>query len=473
MPSSSKITSDDLDLLVFGFGPNIDPLEHFKLGAYWPEFPQDAVLDNAVYSELDPAEAPSWTLTRSMRPKFHHPLTETLCKVITAYMLSNEIEFSPDTLDPDLQSGSKVFDSVGTTLNTVVRRNNAQAPNYVQTVLGVLFSAPQEVSSDFYGPSLLAELNLAAPDQITPFFGKVAPKGSLAWLIALHVSNEIHDPEMKNLAALWNEIVKEIRLHYENGILLERVEEGAPNLKYNLLHQKLQMINVCIRKKRQSQGGDEGRRRPQREIRALFDPDPRGSHTSDTEEDVFYDTLDSPDDDVLKTPEPSTPPPTFADSEGREGLKRPLGDSVFCQNGRLLFIPETQDAAPLTEDLLEEQQRLFEEMGTSSEAAVVRQKLQSAQLRSDMEAFKAANPGAVLEDFVRWHSPRDWVAPKEGQKATVSGRMQEEGNLWMETWKVAESIPAHRQKPLFHFDQEAMKVLHYLENMMVDALIEQ
>jgi hypothetical protein len=26
-----------------------------------------------------------------------------------------------------------------------------------------------------------------------------------------------------------------------------------------------------------------------------------------------------------------------------------------------------------------------------------------------MSAFKAANPGCVLEDFVRWHSPRDWI----------------------------------------------------------------
>jgi Rab3 GTPase-activating protein catalytic subunit len=26
-----------------------------------------------------------------------------------------------------------------------------------------------------------------------------------------------------------------------------------------------------------------------------------------------------------------------------------------------------------------------------------------------MEAFKAANPGSVLGDFVRWYSPRDWI----------------------------------------------------------------
>jgi len=35
--------------------------------------------------------------------------------------------------------------------------------------------------------------------------------------------------------------------------------------------------------------------------------------------------------------------------------------------------------------------------------------MQSACLLSDMEAFKAANPGCVLADFVRWYSPRDWI----------------------------------------------------------------
>jgi len=89
-------------MLTFGFGPNIDPLEYFQLGAYWPEFPQDAVLDNAVYTELDPAEAPLWTLKRSFRTKFSHPLTEILVKVITTSMTSNGIDFSPEKLDQEM-----------------------------------------------------------------------------------------------------------------------------------------------------------------------------------------------------------------------------------------------------------------------------------------------------------------------------------------------------------------------------------
>ncbi len=30
--------------------------------------------------------------------------------------------------------------------------------------------------------------------------------------------------------------------------------------------------------------------------------------------------------------------------------------------------------------------------------------------RTDMQAFRAANPGCVFEDFIRWYSPNDWVA---------------------------------------------------------------
>lgn len=34
--------------------------------------------------------------------------------------------------------------------------------------------------------------------------------------------------------------------------------------------------------------------------------------------------------------------------------------------------------------------------------------------------FQAANPGAILEDFIRWYSPRDWIEEDEvneyGQK---------------------------------------------------------
>ena len=52
-----------------------------------------------------------------------------------------------------------------------------------------------------------------------------------------------------------------------------------------------------------------------------------------------------------------------------------------------------------------------------------------------MEAFKAANPGCTLGDFVRWYSPRDWVETEvldaDGNvtgKYQLSQRMQIPGN---------------------------------------------
>ena len=81
-----------------------------------------------------------------------------------------------------------------------------------------------------------------------------------------------------------------------------------------------------------------------------------------------------------------------------------------------------------------------------------------------MEAFKAANPGACLEDFVRWHSPRDWIAQEGETSGVLSQRMQESGNLWRELWQSAKPVPAMKQKPLFNSPLEGEKVLHMLDN---------
>jgi len=70
-----------------------------------------------------------------------------------------------------------------------------------------------------------------------------------------------------------------------------------------------------------------------------------------------------------------------------------------------------QEPPPLTEDLIEEQQRMLMQLGASNDPQAQRLKaeLQGAHLRSDMQAFKAANPGATLADFVRYVLAVDWL----------------------------------------------------------------
>ena len=55
-----------------------------------------------------------------------------------------------------------------------------------------------------------------------------------------------------------------------------------------------------------------------------------------------------------------------------------------------------------------------------TEGTELRAKMQSTSLLSDMESFKAANPGSILSDFVRWHSPRDWEEDGSGKVFLLS-----------------------------------------------------
>ena len=108
----------------------------------------------------------------------------------------------------------------------------------------------------------------------------------------------------------------------------------------------------------------------------------------------------------------------------------------------------------MTEDMIEQKTDLLENIGTSDDAANIRAQIQSEQLFSasfdcfykylhalisDMQAFKAANPHAELEDFVRWYSPRDWMEDDhgvDGRAGHLSARMSKQGNLWQNLWKV-------------------------------------
>jgi Rab3 GTPase-activating protein catalytic subunit len=92
-------------------------------------------------------------------------------------------------------------------------------------------------------------------------------------------------------------------------------------------------------------------------------------------------------------------------------------------------------------------------------------------LLSDMQAFKAANPGCVIEDFVRWHSPRDWETNEDGSNGQLSERMLIAGNVWHNTWASARPVPVNLQQRLFNETKEAEMVLQRFEAMSIRDLI--
>lgn len=149
------------------------------------------------------------------------------------------------------------------------------------------------------------------------------------------------------------------------------------------------------------------------------------------------------------------------DPKVAEGQSHTHPTLKLLKTGEPMQIPITQDPGFMTEDMISERAGYFETLGTSEDATQKRAKLQSEQLYSDMQAFKAANPFAILEDFVRWHSPKDWI---DGQ---LSKRMSEPNNIWQELWNTAKRIPCERQKPLFNMAVEAEKALYFLETTTI------
>lgn len=191
---------------------------------------------------------------------------------------------------------------------------------------------------------------------------------------------------------------------------------------------------------------------------------------------IFYDSAeDSSSDDEFfdcseKIEENKKKPFICEEPVGRLSTFR---DLKLLQTGDSLYIPITQEPVLKTEDQLEEDTDVLLKLGSNAEAAELRARIMSASLLSDMESFKAANPGAVVEDFIRWYSPRDWIEQEEldewGQnKGHLSSRMMiQENNIWIQMWEAAKPVPAHRQKRLFDDTREAEKVLQFLDHRTI------
>src|SRR5690606_31102389 len=146
------------------------------------------------------------------------------------------------------------------------------------------------------------------------------------------------------------------------------------------------------------------------------------------------------------------------DDVKREGALKRIPGVYLLKTKKPMYIPITQELPPMTEDMISQQQEVFANLGTSKEASQIRARMQSATLLSDMQSFKAANPDSVLEDFLKWYSPKD-----VNEDTSMSERMQSNDNLWKKTWEEAKPIPAHKQRKLFNPIREAELVLHYFE----------
>ncbi|XP_029383713.1 rab3 GTPase-activating protein catalytic subunit isoform X2 [Echeneis naucrates] len=499
------------------FGACEEPISELHLATTWPHMSEGIVVDNDVYSDLDPLQAPHWSVrvrtAENPQCLLGDLLTEffKLCcrKESIEEIMGRKLTEDEGKENSDISSAlSKLTEpsaavpipklSVSNMMHSArkhIRRHRRvdESPlntDILNSVLLYLFpDAAMEKSSDNSKnkmPQSNSELDKNSDYNLFLHL-KSAPSDSLTYRLALCVClvNYNHGG-LRAVAHLWQEFVLELRYRWENSFLIHGLAGGAPDLRCCLLHQKLQMLNCCIERKRardesrKTQDGKEKERRVSGGGTQNSSPAPDTSNASASAKELSvgksWDSWSDSEDEFfecLSDQGEAEAPQAEGEKDGSkskpEGRLHPHNNMTLLNSSELLYVPITQEPAPMTEDLLEEQSEVLAKLGTSAEGTHLRARMQSACLLSDMESFKAANPGCVLEDFVRWYSPRDYVeeevVDEKGNKVLkgeLSARMKIPGNMWVEAWETARVTPARRQKRLFDDTKEAEKVLHYL-----------
>uniref|UniRef100_A0A2R5LMV7 Rab3 GTPase-activating protein catalytic subunit n=1 Tax=Ornithodoros turicata TaxID=34597 RepID=A0A2R5LMV7_9ACAR len=488
--------AESFNLQKIPFGALEDPISEMQLSVTWPSLPEDVIIDSDVHSDLRPTNAPKWLVRMRWNENPQCLMEEylqnflQLCDKKSSLNPAFKNVFTEDEVSAqanyrDVLDRMAPQTSLPVSLGVSLRPTSENMQETQLSILGndvfmkimgyiflslddnqfkdkALFDDGLDEGTSMESTSTNTKLQELKESLCTM---KTTHPGSLVWRLALAVSYVYYKwGDLQAVEQLWMKVISEIRHSWDNNYMLPSFEPGAPNLATCLLHQKLQMLNCCIERKMK-------RERRQQVVESSTQ---MRSGSSESDEDEFYECPDEFSVEAKKDSNATKRDPSSAESSERvgEGILRQCGNMTLLGTSKPLFIPVTQDPVPMTEDMLEEHAEALVQLGSNPEGAALRARMQSACLLSDMEAFKAANPGASLGDFVRWYSPRDWIAAvidevsgEVLQEGHLSPRMQLPGNTWQEVWDTARPVPAHRQKRLFDDTKEAEKVLHYLLSM--------
>ncbi|XP_031482064.1 uncharacterized protein LOC116252117 isoform X3 [Nymphaea colorata] len=323
-----------------------------------------------------------------------------------------------------------------------------EVASYIQQLFG---TEPLHESKVAYGP--LNQSMTYLPREIHG-----APPGSFVVRLS-EIMGSIRC--LQKMGLFWMAIIAELRRFWSEGqpVPLLPLDE-TPDLNFCLLHQHLQAVNCCIARKR-------------RRFEAI------------TSLQCTMENLNADSDNLVVSSSTicSNSSALFARlSNGnlilRLGAAHPSQDLTLLETGEPMYSPVTQEGPIFTEDLIRENEEFVIRTGSVGAAC--------SQLLSDMQSFKAANPGCILEDFVRWHSPPDWIECESNtstgntsdgeakcKQGQLSIRMKKEGNLWRELWENAKPVPAVNQAPLYDEDLAVDGIFNLLEEIAPADIFQQ
>ncbi|KAK4274842.1 hypothetical protein QN277_018012 [Acacia crassicarpa] len=464
-----------------------DPVRGFELIAIWSEKIVESSMEMAELENSSPHEAEKWFITPNFSPNVLEGskgkrigFSSQLHLVVDALEMSFEAQFIEDFVSAENPGSDNLKSMV------------IPSPTVIDRVMRELFHDGVQLTDFIDG------------EHKTSRAIKGAPLESLFAQFCLH-SLWFGNCNIRAIAVLWVEFVREVRWCWEESQPLPRMlMNGTIDLSTCLVNQKLQMLAICIEKKQQWNEdfqdclGSEDHSDSMTEDESVAGDDSDTMHKPSENFSGKVDSFSIADDshscgrtiarEGKKTEDLSPRDDKKSSENTRRGSAGIIDSMMLLKSYQSMHAPYTQEAPLMTEDMHEERLQAVEAFGDSFNFSA---QLEKEILTSDMSAFKAANPDAVFEDFIRWHSPGDWEEVDLEDSVSQSGvgiekskdnwpprgrlskRMSEKGNLWREIWDSVSALPASEQKPLLDPNREGEKVLHYLETLRPHQLLEQ
>jgi len=369
--------------------------------------------------------------------------------------------------------------------------------------------------------------------------GKAAPPGRLLSILFAHMAKLRTPPSMMRL---WLSFVADLRTRWDRNeslpnlgivpgldsdkrqdpahlrlqpsnkrVLGHRADFAAfvnssepdPSREHCLINQKLQVFNICLECKLSSEILYEKKMKEAQRDSSCSD------YSSDDED--FYDapmeavSFERDSDNVEEMLRHRAALPTTKHS--RVGARCPVPSAMpLIESGDQVYAPYLQRTLPVTDEEEERQKRMLgvdrgngEDRLSIQDRIKIAQRLQKPKLISDMSSFKAANHGAVFEDFVRWYgNPENPLGEELNEdslkrKSDIRAKLSPEQaknlalkeaseaisllmNLrafWEDSWDESEAEAAFEQDPLFDPYTTVEMMLHSLETIHPALLMNQ
>ncbi len=435
----------------------------FTLCTRWHSLPTPIESQELLAGLVDPWNAPVWTLAVDSAPG--NPMEGraggigALCAACKVY--AQEFERQHGSLQGAATVAGLHHRQAGSATEQALEREQTRGhPSPEEIGAGALLQAVGGLltghADDIAPEAMVAMLRFSFSEK--GLRGGSLPGGcpaeSLLARFCWYMAGLSSPVSVRALLGAWRELVTEIRRHWDNGEMLPmgggEDEDQPPDLASALLHQKLQMLNACVRWRRAAGVSHRGARHDrdaaqaweseaaelrrkylqqaaQVELTGLPDVPRLGSTGSASSVDPHFSetatggAMNISDPQTLDMTD-SSPGDEFHDARGgvsRRGAARQL--SLRLISGELMWEPRTQMRVPTTSDRLREHEAKLTAMALADpNSSKARARMQAGEVISDMAGFKAANPGCCFEDFVRWFSPNDWVVEAEDVQSSTS-----------------------------------------------------